>query len=150
MDDDEAAATASAPPPPRPGQVLLQRRRSTWIGWRREGGPAAPAPSVSRARGEARVHEQRTATHTHPPTLIYGSRLEGAVVKEGSRQDLTLCFSLCLCRDLCIFYFFLIFAAARRRVSRLQVTLAHLCGGTQADFNATPSCETAMHAPPLP
>lgn len=107
MDDDEAAAiaaaAASAPPPPRPGQVLLQRRRSTWIGWRREGGPVALAPSVSGARGEARAHEQRTATHTHSATLIYGSRLKGTAVKEGSRHHLTLCFPLGLCRDLCVF-----------------------------------------------
>lgn len=57
-----------APPPPCPGQVLLQRRRSTWIGWRREGGPAARAPSVSGARDEARAREQRIVTTTHSLT----------------------------------------------------------------------------------
>lgn len=108
MDDDKAAAAAaaaaSAPPPPHPGQVLLQRRRSTWIGWKREGGPAAPAPSVSGARGEARRGRTSNAqrhtharTHTHPPTLICDSRLKGAAVKEGSRRDLSLCVSVGTC-----------------------------------------------------
>lgn len=139
MDGDGAAASAaaaSAPPPPRPGQVLLQRHRSTWIGWRREGGPAAPALSVSGARGEARAHEQRTATHTHQPTH---TDLRLAVERcggEGRQQAGLDSLSWSLSGLAHVFFSRL----QRHRVSRLQVTLAHLCGGTQADLNATPSC----------